>query len=133
MTLPPQQIVFLFSDGAGEYALWERWLHPDYRHVDILVMTPGHGVLLESFAGALTVTDLELHRARLLIAGWGGRVVMFRPGARRRRARWPLGLTSCVTLAKALAGCNEARVMTPLQLKTWALANGGYEIGSEIA
>jgi hypothetical protein len=131
MTLPPQQVALLFSEGAAEYAWWERHLDPAHCHVDTLVFTPGHGVLLESFAGALTITDLELHVARNLIAGWGGRVVMFRPGTRRRRSQWPVGITSCVTLAKAIIGCNQWRVITPLQLKRWALANGGYEIGSE--
>lgn len=129
--MPPQQVALLFSEGAGEYAFWERTLHPDHQHVDTLVFTPGHGVLLESFGGALTVTDLELYRARDLVAGWGGPVVMFAPGNRRRRSRWPFGMTSCVTLAKAIVGCNEWRVLTPWQLKRWALAHGGLEIGSQ--
>jgi hypothetical protein len=124
------QVALLFSDGGGERTWWERWLAPATAHVDILVLTEAHAVLMESFGGHLTVTDMEGFTAWRLIARWPGTVVVFTPASRRRQ-RCPFGMSTCVTLAKAVLGCNDWRGQTPAALRQWALARGGIEYGRE--
>lgn len=126
------QFHLLFSDGGDEHAWWERWLDPAHKHLDIVAVEPTGAWLLESFGGHVTLTLLEPWTAERLIARWQGPVVVFNPED-RRRVPFPFGPTTCVTLAKAILGVNDWRVQTPLALKRWVLAHGGYEIDRESA
>lgn len=122
-------IVLLFSPAHDQCAWWERWLNPECAHVDILVMNPGHAVLLESYGGILAVRDLELHTAKRLIDGWDGPVLESWPAPRLAPAL-PFGFTTCVALAKAMVGCDSWWVQTPAQLLRWVNGNCGWWVAT---
>lgn len=122
----------MFSDGASTPAWWERWLRPGYQHVDLMVFDGGHATLIESYNGRVSLTTYESHVAHRLIERWPFAVVHYRL-KQWRRSIWPLGMTTCVSLAKAVLGCNDWRVQTPYKLHEWAKREGGYVIVSESA
>lgn len=118
----------LFSENP-ERAWWECRLAAGMSHVDILLHCPVAAVLVESHGRRVRLTTLEPWVADRLVEDWSGRVISLERHESDPPGWPPIGLTTCVTLAKSIVGCFNPLVITPMALAKWCLAQGGTDLG----
>lgn len=123
----PYPVTLLFSANA-ERRWYERFLHPDFGHIDILALQDDIGMLLEPYGGTLRMTAMDREIALKLLWSWRGPMVSMVPDL-SPIGHGPWEPASCVALAKSVVGCNNRRVWTPRQLYQWCLDNGGQCLG----
>lgn len=110
-------LVYTYRSEATT-AWWARWFTRDFSHVEIWwELGEGYWVAIQPFHHYLeaNVMQGEPH-------GVVQRVTAMR---RHRRPMFPMGLKTCVTVAKAVVGIRNAFVLTPRQLYNYVEKRGG--------
>jgi hypothetical protein len=115
----PQEFLLVYSGRDGDSPWWTRPLHRELAHVDVwqpfemqgfyLVTSPLHDYL--------TVQLVEREPTGVVQHVYAQRA--------QGIAMWPVGLKTCVTVAKAMLGIRDARVWTPRQLHNYIERRNG--------
>lgn len=105
----PIDYLLVYTHRADDRAWWTRWLHRELYHVEVwrdlgdgyyLALCPNHDFLTFDLVQGEPTGTVQ-------------RVTAYR---KVRKALWPLGLKTCVTVAKAALGLRAPWVITPRQL-----------------
>ncbi len=109
MTSSPADFLLVYSPAEVKFPWWTRFVDKDLAHVDIwipleyecfLVLKPQH-----DFLQAVVTADPPT-----------GLVQKVQAQRRMGVAMFPLGVKTCVSVAKAVLGVRDIRILTPKQL-----------------
>lgn len=114
----PIDYLLVYQKPESAHTWWTRRLHPQFAHVEVYrEIEPGLYFATQPCHDYLVTNVVDR-----LPAGRIQRVTALR---RRGNAMWPVGLKTCVTIAKAMLGVRAAWVITPKQLYGYVAARGG--------
>jgi hypothetical protein len=114
----PRSYLLVYQPHSSRAAWWTRSLDPRFAHVEVWRrLDEGIYLTLQPFHDYL-VTDLVEGEPNGVVQ----RVVARRP---QGLPMFPIGVKTCVSVAKAMLGIRAAWVLTPYQLHKYVAAHGG--------
>lgn len=127
-------VVFQGADHRRWWRIFTRrgWRHcyivlPDHRHGASLFRSPG-SIVINPWVSFVRFDCFDRTPAEIcaeVLADGATCAIAFPVDQKFSGAYVPRGLLTCVSLIKAMIGCNAWHVWTPEQLAKWLLRNGG--------
>lgn len=116
----PRNYVLVYAPFEHRLAWWTRWLSQRFAHVDVWLELDED--LWLCLSGSHAYISIELINAPI-----PKEYVVQRVTARRRDdvTLNPLGLKTCVSMAKAMLGIRKPFILTPLQLYNYVKRSRG--------